>query len=200
MHGVILYGLKQFVLDTYDEDAWGAIVEGADIDRQLFVPVTDYPDEYVVAIVEAAADLTGNSPATLQREFGRYVVPQLVETYGVHVDAEWTGLELVENVEAYIHEALRAKNLSEFAPPAIGAGRVGDGRVLVTYGSDREMCDVAKGILEGIADYYEESWTVTERTCMHDGDARCEILVEQAPTLADEAAAANRRSDGVGSS
>lgn len=35
MHGTILYGLKQFVVEHYDEDAWDAIVESAEIERTL---------------------------------------------------------------------------------------------------------------------------------------------------------------------
>lgn len=185
MHGIILKELKHFVVDAYDEDAWNAVVEESGVERSLFVPVATYPDEYVFEIVGAAAELTGEPAEELQFEFGRYVVPSLVDTYGVHVDADWTGLELLENVEEYIHEALRAKNLSEFTPPGIGAERRGDDRVLVTYASDRGLCNVARGILQGVADYYEESWDVTERRCMHDGNERCEILVERGQPSAD---------------
>lgn len=185
MHGIILKELKHFVVDTYDQDAWNAVVDEAGIDRSLFVPVTSYPDEYVFELVGAAAELTGESAEDLQYEFGRYVVPSLVETYGVHVDADWTGLELLENVEEYIHEALRAKNLSEFTPPGIDAERRGDDRILVTYSSDRMLCNVARGVLQGVADHYEESWQITERRCMHDGDEKCELLVEENQPAAD---------------
>lgn len=185
MHGIILRELKHFVVDGYDQDAWNAVVEAAGIDRSLFVPVTTYPDEYVYEIVEAASELTGESPEDLQYEFGRYVVPSPVETYGVHADADWSGLELVENVEEYIHEALRAKNLSKFTPPGIDAERRGDDRVLVTYSSDRMLCDLARGILQGVADHYEESWRIVEQRCMHDGDSECELLVERGRPTAD---------------
>lgn len=189
MHGIVLYGLKKFVIDTYDRDAWRAIQERADVQGGLYVPVTNYPDEEVFEIVGAASELTGESPEDLQYAFGRYIVPKLVETYGVHVDGEWTGLDLVENVEEYIHQSLRENRISDFAPPGIGAHRLDERRVVVTYGSDRGLCALARGILAGIADHYEEPWTVTERQCMHDGHGRCELLVEQAPNSAGAASA-----------
>lgn len=185
MHGIVLYALKKFVHDAYDEQAWEAIVDRAEIDRTLFVPVTDYPDEYVFELVGAAADLTGQSERAIQYEFGRWIVPTLVETYGVHVSGDWGGLDLVANVEEYIHEALRAKQLSEFAPPGIGAERLGDDRVRVRYASDREMCDLARGILDGVAAFYDEDWTVEEHRCMHDGAARCEFTVRRTPATAE---------------
>lgn len=193
MHGIILYGLKKFVVDTYDESAWQAVRERADVEGGLYIPVTTYPDEDVFELIGAASELTGESPEDLQYAFGRYIVPKLVETYGVHVDRDWTGLDLVENVEKYIHQALRAKKIADFAPPGIGAERLDERRVLVTYGSDRQLCHVARGILDGVADYYEEPWTISERTCMHDGDARCEFLVEQSPTSATAAGTARSR-------
>lgn len=191
MHGIILLQLKRFVVDSYGRDAWNALLQEADLDRTLFIPATTYSDETVVEIVVTAADLTGESPRDLQYEFGQYIVPSLIDTYGVHVDADWSGLELIENVEAYIHEALRAKDISEFAPPGLATERRGDDRVLVTYSSDRQLCDVARGILVGIGEHYDESWTVAEMQCMHDGHSRCELLVTREPspgrrTVADE--------------
>lgn len=179
MHGIILYGLKHFVVDEYGDDAWNAVLQEADVDQTLFIPSTTYSDDVVLEIVTTGAELTGAEPAELQYEFGRYIVPSLVETYGVHVDTNWSSLELIENVETYIHEALRQKDLGEYTPPGLGAERNGPDAVLVTYASDRQLCHVARGILDGIADYYDESWTVTEQTCMHDGASRCEILVER---------------------
>jgi predicted hydrocarbon binding protein len=83
-------------------------------------------------------------------------------------------------VETYIHEALRAKNLSEFAPPELSAERVGDDRVSITYASDRELCDLAKGLVRGIGAYYDEPLAVNEPACMHDGDPHCELVVTRA--------------------
>jgi predicted hydrocarbon binding protein len=181
MHGIVLHGLKTFVTDVYDEDAWDAILEDTGIAPQIYVPVTDYDDEDVFAIVGAAAELTGEEPADLLYEFGRYVVPTLVQTYGVHVEQDWTGLDLIANVETYIHEALRAKQLSEFTPPGLQTKRVDEDRVLVRYTSDRELCDLAKGLLQGVGDYYGENLAVSEHRCMHDGADSCDLEVVRNP-------------------
>jgi len=179
MHGIILNGLKKFVVDSYDHATWEQIRSTASVENTLYVPVTEYPDEHVQELVATASELSDEPAPALLRSFGRYVVPILVQFYGVHIDDGWDGLDLVENVEASIHEALRAKNISEFDPPEIFAERTGPDEVVVYYGSDRELCDVARGILEGVADHYEESWDITERNCMHDGADRCEIRVRR---------------------
>lgn len=183
MHGIILKGLKDFTVENYGESVWDQMRDEADVDRTLYVPVTDYPDEHVVELVTTASELSGVDTPDLMRAFGRFIVPMLVKYYGVHVQEDWDGLELVENVEEYIHMALRSKNLSEFDPPSIDARREGEHRVVVEYGSDRELCDVAIGILEGVGEFYEETYDITEQQCMHGGAATCKIVVarEAAP-------------------
>lgn len=196
MHGMILKGLKDFVVDTYDQETWEAIQEEADVPRTLYVPVTQYPDEHVFELVEAAVELSGEDASDLLQAYGRSIVPQLVETYGVHVDAEWTGLELIENVEAYIHRALRSKNISEFDPPGIDARRVDEDTVVVDYDSDRQLCDVAMGLVAGISEHYGEPLDVEETRCMHDGAPTCEIVVTRAAATGSAVDSVQARADG----
>lgn len=184
MHGIILNGLKDFVVETYDDETWNRICDDADVTQRLFVPVTTYPDEQVDALVGSAAEISGEDAADLQRSFGQFLAPLLVETYGAHVDDDWTGLDLIVNVEEHIHKTLRAKKGAEFEPPAIDARRTAEDTVVVRYGSDRELCEVAKGIIDGVGDYYGESFEVTERECMQHGASECEIAVSQRGTAA----------------
>lgn len=180
MHGSILKGLKDFVVQTYDHETWQAICDEADVPRTMYVPVSNYPDEYLFSLVEAAVDLSGEETSDLLRAFGEFLVSELVNTYGIHVDEEWTGLELVENVEEYIHRGLRANNISDFDPPALDARRVDDAMVVVEYSSDRGLCDVAMGLIEGIGDEYGDPLNVEESQCMHDGAPYCELVVTNA--------------------
>lgn len=180
VHGIVLKGMKDFVTSEYDHDAWLAIQRGAGVEGEVYVPITEYDDADVLALVESASEVADVPVPDLLGAFGEFLVPPLVETYGVHVDEEWTGLELIANVETYIHEALRAKQLSTYTPPNLSSEWVGESEVRVTYGSERELCALAKGLLRGVGDYYDEEFEVEEPTCMLDGDDQCEILVATA--------------------
>lgn len=177
VHGIVLKGLKDFVTTEYDYDAWEAIQRGAGLEGQVYVPVTEYEDADVLGLVEAASEATGKAVPTLLDEFGRFLVPPLVETYGVHVDEDWTGLDLIANVETYIHEALRAKQLSTYTPPNLSSEWTSEDSVRVVYGSERQLCPLAKGLLRGVGDYYGEQFRIEEETCMLDGDGQCAIVV-----------------------
>jgi len=180
MHGIVLKGLKDFVVEQYDHETWRTLRRNAGIEMKMYVPVSEYPDEEVVALVETAVEMTGIEAPDLLAAFGEFLVPRLVETYGVHVEEDWTGLELIANVETYIHEALRAKNLSEFTPPELTSEWVDDDRVSITYASDREFCHLAKGLVRGIAEYYDEQLSLEEPVCMLEGGPHCELVVTRA--------------------
>lgn len=182
MHGIIFVGLKEFVVDTYDKSTWDRIREGAGVEGKRYTPVASYPDAELLALVETAVEISGVEEPRLLRSFGQHVVPTLVDMYGVYIQDSWTWLELIENVEETIHQALRTGDSLEYEPPAIAATRIDDGVALVTYGSSRELCDVAVGLVEGIGDYYDESLEVYERRCMHRGASQCEIVAVDSTT------------------
>ncbi|MFC6953345.1 heme NO-binding domain-containing protein [Halorubellus litoreus] len=179
MHGIVMKTLKDFVVEEYDAATWRAIQEEAGLGGKLYVPVSEYDDAEALALVGAASELSGEDEADLLYAFGRYIVEPLVETYGVHVERDWSGLDLLANVETYIHEALRAKRLSEFTPPALQAKRLEDDLAVVRYGSDRQLCMLGEGIIDGVGAYYGESYDITHETCQLDGDAHCDLVVRR---------------------
>jgi predicted hydrocarbon binding protein len=183
VHGIVLKGLKDFVVESYDRETWSTLQREAGLPHRLYVPVTEYPDEDVLALVETASRLTEIPVAELLESFGRFIVPPLVETYGVHVDADWTGLELIANVETYIHLALRAKQISTYTPPELESEWRGADTVRVVYRSDRQLCDLARGIIKGVGDYFDEPYEIEEPVCMHEGGDHCELLVTRAATV-----------------
>lgn len=179
MHGIVMKALKDFVVETYDAGTWRAIQEAAGLGGKLYVPVSEYDDAEALALVDAAVELSGEDEDDLLYAFGGYIVEPLVQTYGVHVEGEWTGLDLLANVERYIHEALRAKQLSEFTPPELRAKRVDDETAIIRYGSERGLCMLAEGIIDGVADHYGESYHVTHDTCQATGDPHCDFIVRR---------------------
>jgi hypothetical protein len=52
-------------------------------------------------------------------------------------------------------------------------------RVIVVYQSGRRLCPVAKGLVLGVGDHYDEPLSVTENRCMHERADVCELVVER---------------------
>lgn len=143
--------------------------------------MADYPDEEALAVVEAVADRTSEAPPDLVRELSRFLDSSLIETYGVHVDRDWDGFDLIANTETYIHEALRTKQLSTYTLPALESERLDDRQVRVTYSSDRQLCDLAKDLIHGVGEHHGQPFRIDEEARMFDGTTRCELVVTVVP-------------------
>lgn len=178
MHGIILKTLQSFVVDTYGEDAWLSIQREADLEEKVYVPVTVYPDRDVYELVHTAGELTDQSPRTILAQYGKWVVPPLLETYDLHIDDEWDGLELIANIQQF-HTSLRTRDLTTLTTPRIRSERIDENRVKITYDSDRKLCDIARGAIEGVADHFDEKLVYEEQTCMHDGDDACRFEIRR---------------------
>lgn len=180
MHGIVFVALKDYVTDNYGQDAWTAMLEEVDPDTVLYIPLKEYPDEDLFGFVEAAVEMTGVDEDTLVRDFGSHIVPPLMQTYGAYAEDDWSALELIANTEEYIHESLRERHDSTFTPPQLTSEWIDEDTVSVGYESGRQLCELAKGIIDGIADHYDEDLTVTELQCMKDGHDHCEMQVHRA--------------------
>ncbi|WP_226004081.1 heme NO-binding domain-containing protein [Natrinema salinisoli] len=178
MHGIILKTLQAFVVDTYGEDAWLAVQEEADIEEKVYVPVTVYPDGDVYEIARTAGELTDQSPRTILTQYGEWVVPALLETYDLHIDDEWEGLELIANIQQF-HTSLRTRDMTTLTTPRIRSERIDENRVRITYDSDRKLCDVARGAIQGVAERFDEELIAEERTCMHEGAEECQFDIRR---------------------
>lgn len=178
MHGIIFKTLKDFVVTNHDHETWDEVRRAADLGGRVYLPIDTYDDGELAALVEATADRTDASVPDLLESYGRFAAAQLLDTYGNVVADDWDALDLVANVETGIHTVLRSHN-PDLDPPELVCRRDGDAQVTVLYRSQRRLCFVARGIVLGVADHYDEPVTVTERTCMHDGDDRCELVVRR---------------------
>lgn len=179
MHGVVVVALKRYVESTAGRDVWRRALDLAKSPAAVFVPTVDYDDAEVMGIVGALAELLDQPESKVLEDFGRALVPPLVETYGFLIKPEWTLWDLVENTETTIHTVIRSR-LAAGRPPMLDVARLGPHHVSITYVSPRRLCALARGILHGCADTYGEQITVTESQCMHRGDRTCRLDVTAA--------------------
>ncbi|WP_135821873.1 heme NO-binding domain-containing protein [Halostella litorea] len=177
MHGIIHKSLKEYVEDRMSDGAWDALLDEAGIEPKLYLPVSHYPDEEVTAIVTTIADNAGRSERAVQRDFGEFLAPELLDTFKAHVKDDWDTLDVLARLEA-IYEGIEQSS-DDTSPPAVETARDGD-TVTVVYRSDRELCAMAEGIVHGVAADRGESVSVDQPVCVHEGDDHCELVVTRA--------------------
>jgi len=174
MHGIIHKSLKEYVEARLNDGSWEDLLDEAGIEPKLYLPVSHYPDEEVTGVISVIADNTDRSERAVQRDFGTYLAPKLLDTFKAHVRDEWDTVDVIAHLEE-VYEGIEGSD-DETTPPEVATSRDGDA-VTVVYRSDRELCSMAVGIIHGIAADRDETVDVEQEVCVRHGDGHCELTV-----------------------
>jgi predicted hydrocarbon binding protein len=177
MHGLIFVTWEKYVterfgkdlLDTYRQHI-GETPTSAPLASRL------YDDATLLAGVGAASRLTGLPADTLLQEYGRYfIINGLTSHLCTYVLTEVpTASELLRAMRE-VHARLR--QTQDGVTPPLFQYEVArhPNEVRLIYDSERKLCSVLWGAIEGAAERYGEQVSITERTCMKRGDPVCRI-------------------------
>lgn len=177
MHGIIHRSLKQYVIDRTSEDGWDTVTEVGNIETRLYLPVSQYPDEEVARILATVSELTGHDEAAIQRDFGRYFAPQLLDTFDAHVHHGWDALDAIEGLGQIYPQVIDQEG--DVDSVQITARRSEEDTVVVHYRSTRRLCPMLEGIIEGIADEYGAEIEISKDTPTREGLRHCELTVRR---------------------
>jgi len=176
MHGIIYSEFRKFVVQRWDGSMWQRILKNAGSQEAHYLIKKTYPDEDFMALIAATME-TGEVPEhELLREFGVFIAPNLFKLYRSVIPDHWKTLDLLENTEGTIHKIVRMKTPGAL-PPMLSCKRKSAQEVLISYQSPRKMCALAEGIIQGVADIYDEKITIKQTGCMLHGDAKCLISI-----------------------
>jgi len=182
MHGLIFAELKKYVEAKFDAATYQKLLESAGQKHQLYLASSVYPDQNIVDLVTTASQMTGLPAKAILEDFGQFVAPGLVEQYKFLIHPDWQLLDFLANTEDTIHKVVRFHK--GVTPPRLGTTRVAEDKLIITYGSQRKMCPLLKGIVKGAAKYYKEEATIVETRCMLQGDPECVFTVQVASAKA----------------
>ncbi len=174
-------GIIFSVLQEYAGNRHGA--EGREAFRRatgLTLPLatSDYPDEKVAAAVGALTDLFGNKPEEVLADFGRYFVaesPLVQKTYAAYFRNARDAKDFLMKMDS-VHVQV-TKALPGATPPRFDYEDRGS-ELVVVYRSERKLCSLLKGLIEGIGLRYNGrplSWR--EEACMLRGAKACRVAV-----------------------
>jgi len=191
VHGIIFEQLREYVWRNHGAQAWSEVLAEAAPGRRFYAPDTRYPDEELEALLAAASRKVGAERGQLLEEFGVFIAPMLFGLYRPLISTDWDLLDFLEHVEETIHRVVRLDDPAA-APPRLHVERVDPSSVRIHYDSERNMCELAKGIVSGLQKEYGEPVTMTDLSCMKRGDPQCTVEVRRVPAEREGPNAARR--------
>jgi hypothetical protein len=178
VHGIIFFYIQKFAdAAAAGTTTWLQLRETVSSGASRYLPNETYPDGEAVGLLQSLAERTGEPLPTLVERFGEFLAPHLVKVAGRHIDPTWRTLDLIENTESIIHTMIRATNPGA-EPPVLETVRNSPNELHLVYGSSRQLCVLARGIMKGVAKHFGESITIDETSCMLDGGPFCSFVVQ----------------------
>src|SRR5229473_7558096 len=110
MHGIIFAELRNYAETKHGNGTWNALLEQAKLENKVYMPIREYPDAEVVALVTAASSMTGLPVSALLEDFGEFLAPALLKMFGHLLLPEWKTIDVIDNTEGTIHTVVRVKN------------------------------------------------------------------------------------------
>jgi predicted hydrocarbon binding protein len=178
MHGLIFVQLKKYASQRLGPEAWDELLHKAALQGRMYLPVQQYPDDELQALVRALSVRTGGDTDGVLQDLGAFMAPELMRMYGSLLQRSWKTLDVVEHTEDTVYRVLRARNQTT-RQPDLKAERTSPDEVVVVYASPRRLCGFAKGIVRGLARHFRETVSLDEPTCMLRGDAECRLRIRK---------------------
>jgi predicted hydrocarbon binding protein len=181
MKGIIFNLLEDFLTEHLGEERFEKLIEGCSLKtREPFVGPGSYPDEDLLAIVDRTVEVTGMTKPEALRAFGKFCIGKLAEKYPPFFDRHDDAKSFLKTLNAM--HCLEVKKLyADAKPPEFVVEDPSPDRLVMRYLSERKLCPLVEGLIEGVAAHYGAPVRHRQRQCMLAGAPFCEYELEFAP-------------------
>jgi hypothetical protein len=173
---MIFNHLEAMVEQAAGPDAWDALLEQTPLQTSngVFVGPKTYPDADLMALVGTASRVLGTPADALVQAFGRFLFARLAAQYPVFLKPGMTAKTFLASVDRIIHVEVR-KLHPDAGLPTIRYEDPAPDRLVIIYQSPRRLCDLAEGLIQGVAERFGERIEVRQGRCMKRGDPECRL-------------------------
>jgi len=173
MKGIIFNLFEDFVINSLGVDAWEEILASAGLKTtEPFVGPGSYPDEDLLALVATTVKQMGVSNEEALRAFGRFCIPPLARRFPGFMTPHTHPKDFLLTVDAF-HSTEVNKLFDGARCPRFHYETPAPDRLVMRYESERRMCALVEGLLDGVAIHYGVPIRHVQTSCMQHGDPAC---------------------------
>lgn len=172
---MIFQQLERLVVETAGADAWEDLLDSTDLQTSsgVFVGAKTYPDADLMGLVGSLSEMTGKPPEALVRAFGEFLFPPLLDITKDFLGEVGSARELLMQVDRVIHVEVRKVHPDAVLPEFNYEKLDVPNELVMLYKSERKLCDLAAGLIDGCAKHFGGTVTQAHPVCMKTGDDHC---------------------------
>jgi len=162
MKGLIFNEFLEMVDKMFGYEMVDRIINESDLPNNgAYTSVGTYPHSEMVSLVTNLSKHTKITVPELLETFGKYIFKIFTKSYSTFVNSYTNSFELLSHVEDTIHEEV-LKLYPEAQLPSIITKIRTDNEMVLVYKSSRAMSDLAKGLIYGCLNHFNEDADIKE--------------------------------------
>ena len=164
MKGMVFTEFVEMVENRFSFETAERLLESTDLPSGgVYTSVGTYDHHEMVALVSNLSTMVGVPVPELLKAFGHHLFRRFVESFPKFFEGIGSTFEFLPQVHTYVH--LEVKKLYPDAEtPSFMCTTPEPGRMIMTYRSDRNLPDLAEGLVLACVEHFGESLTVVRET------------------------------------
>ena len=161
MKGIIFTEFIELVETAFGYTVANALLESCDLPSGgAYTSVGTYDHLEILTLVGQLQKLTGTPAPDLLETYGKYLFPKLADQMTA-MSLKFDGaLDLLCSLETIIHKEV-LKLYPDAELPSFDIEKINIKEILMEYRSCRPFAHLAKGLIDGCGDYYQQTLTVS---------------------------------------
>ncbi|MEZ6060790.1 MAG: heme NO-binding domain-containing protein [Planctomycetaceae bacterium] len=171
MKGIAFTLLNELVEQKFGMEVWDSLLESTGQDG-VFTAAASYPDQAILNLVAALSQHSGIAAEDLVRAFGEFMFTGFAQQYPSFFPDGISARELLKSVDGIIHVEVK-KLFPDALLPRFEYEEPSADRLVMIYRSERQLCALAEGLINGAAAWFGEPIQHSQTKCTHRGDDHC---------------------------
>lgn len=176
MKGIIFNLLQEVVQLHHGPAVWDDLLEEAKVEG-AFTSLGSYPDAHLLGLVSAASKRLTLTPQEVVRWFGVSGLPLLAKKYPHFFAGHTDARSFLLTLNVIIHPEVR-KLYPGADCPMFDFSASSEDVLMMSYRSQRSLCAMAEGFIDGSAAYFKQTVSQTQTSCALRGDDCCVFRIE----------------------
>lgn len=178
MRGIVFTKLSDLIVDNFGMGAWQRIIDQSSLPSEgVYTAGKFYDDSEIETLLIAIEKNHGLNRKDSLNLFGEYLLKFFSDNFGSFFERADGLLDFLMSVETVIHQEVR-KMYDEARLPSFDCNVVSDSELIMLYRSERKLCHLAEGLINGAGKYYGVDVSLEHRCCQLEGAGHCELRLE----------------------
>ncbi|MBK8970107.1 MAG: heme NO-binding domain-containing protein [Hahellaceae bacterium] len=188
MLGIIYTTFSDMVIEREGMAFWNAVLEKANpVSEGAYTTAAEYDDAELFQLITTVSRLLDKDAQQLVRLFGEYLFAHLMKYCPVNLEDDPGLIDFLASIQERVHDEVRRVHPNAYTP-SFDVVACGDHYLTLHYRSERRLCALCEGLIQGASLYFSTPVTLLHDRCLHRGDDYCRLQVRLSDTGREHAA------------